>query len=283
VILDANVDPEAWSSRDGTMPVLLRLGAGQASATSTTAFLNMCGRTTTTACAFSAGSRAATRAKWTTLLRRLSQHTVTVGDPPLTYTYAYVFTSVPLEQVSDWQTAASLLQELWTASAASNQLGHAQITDSVTPSVYTGVEQNLAVLCSDTSGPRSAASYEAVAKQASAQWSGFGLDWEWATEACADWPGSSQDRYTGPWNRPTASTILLIGNTGDPALPYRDSLTMSRELARARLLTVNGYGHTEAQNPSTCALNYEISYLLTGNLPAAGTTCQGNATPFPAP
>jgi pimeloyl-ACP methyl ester carboxylesterase len=283
MVLDANVNPEAWSSRDGSLPVLLRLGAGQASAASMTAFLNMCGQTTTAACAFSAGSLAATRAKWTTLLRRLSQHTVTIGDPPLTYTYAYVFTSMPLEQVSDWQAAASLLQELWTASSAGNESARLQVTDTVTSSVYTGVEQNLAVLCSDTSGPRSAASYQAIAKQASTRWSGFGLQWAWATEACADWPGSSQDRYTGPWNRPTASTILLIGNTGDPALPYQDSLAMSRELARARLLTVDGYGHTEAANPSTCALNYEISYLLTGALPVAGTTCHENATPFPAP
>lgn len=57
---------------------------------------------------------------------------------------------------------------------------------------------------------------------------------------------------------------------------------MSRDLARARLLTVAGYGHTEASNPSTCALNYEISYMLGGALPPAGTVCQENLTPFSA-
>jgi hypothetical protein len=58
---------------------------------------------------------------------------------------------------------------------------------------------------------------------------------------------------------------------------------MSRDLARARLLTVNGFGHTELQNPSTCATSYEISYLATGALPPAGTVCAQDGTPFPAP
>jgi hypothetical protein len=98
------------------------------------------------------------------------------------------------------------------------------------------------------------------------------------------WPGDgSRDRYTGPWNRPTANTILVLGNTGDDALPYRDSVAMSRDLARARLLTVDGYGHTAANNPSTCALGYEVSYLQAGALPPAGTVCQEDAPPFPAP
>ncbi len=78
---------------------------------------------------------------------------------------------------------------------------------------------------------------------------------------------AAQDRYAGPWNRPTASTMLVLGNTGDPVLPYQDSVAMSRDLAHARLLTVDGYGHTEAANPSTCATNDEIRYLLTGALP----------------
>jgi TAP-like protein len=66
-------------------------------------------------------------------------------------------------------------------------------------------------------------------------------------------------------------------------VPYRDDLAMENDLARARLLTVRGYGHTELSNPSTCAVNYEARYLQTGALPQRGTSCQENATPFPAP
>ena len=30
-------------------------------------------------------------------------------------------------------------------------------------------------------------------------------------------------------------------------------------------------------------MNYELSYLQTGTLPPAGTVCQQDETPFPAP
>jgi pimeloyl-ACP methyl ester carboxylesterase len=109
----------------------------------------------------------------------------------------------------------------------------------------------------------------------------MGLPWTWLTEVCAGWPGSSQDRYAGPWNRPTAHPVLVIGNTSDPATPYAGSVAMSRLLARARLLTVHGYGHTELLNPSTCAARYEARYLQTGALPPAGTICRQNGQPFP--
>jgi hypothetical protein len=100
---------------------------------------------------------------------------------------------------------------------------------------------------------------------------------------CATWPAAAaQDRYAGPWNRPTAGTILVMGNTGDPITSYQSSVAMSRDLAKARLLTIRGYGHTEYNNPSTCATNYEINYLLTGNPPPVGTTCPQNAVPFPS-
>ena len=74
-----------------------------------------------------------------------------------------------------------------------------------------------------------------------------------------------------------------MGNTGDPVTPYRAAVAMSRDLARARLLTVNGFGHTENLNPDPCATKYEIRYLTTGALPPAGTVCQQKTQPFPTP
>jgi hypothetical protein len=56
---------------------------------------------------------------------------------------------------------------------------------------------------------------------------------------------------------------------------------MAHELDNARLLTVDGYGHTTGDNPSTCAINDVVNYALTGTLPPPGTVCQQNATPFP--
>ena len=55
---------------------------------------------------------------------------------------------------------------------------------------------------------------------------------------------------------------------------------MSRELARARLLTVEGYGHTVLLNPSRCAQQYGDDYLVSLSLPPDGTVCQQDTQPF---
>jgi pimeloyl-ACP methyl ester carboxylesterase len=281
MILDANLDPARWTGPDRSRPDALREGIDEANAAGMTAFLSLCGRATRAACAFSAGTPAATRAKWTTLLRRLRVHPVTIGRPPQTFTYAGAFEVPDLGDVSSWQQAAAALQQLWAASAS----GPARTASRpATAPVYTGLEQQLAVYCSDVTDPRNPSAYPAAARLAYARSGGWGTAEVWGDERCAQWPGNrTRDRYTGPWNRRTANPVLVVGITGDSQLPYRDDVAMEHDLARARLLTVRGYGHTELGNPSTCATKYELSYLQTGALPPPGTICQQNATPFPAP
>jgi pimeloyl-ACP methyl ester carboxylesterase len=312
MVLDGNLDPVAWSE-GGNLPEALREGADLAAAAVTRSFLSLCGEAATTACAFSAGTPAATQAKYGRLLQRLRRHPVTIGTPPQTFTYAETVNDVPLGLlafVSDWPSAAGLLQQLWDASAA----GHAptaagtavpSIADGTAASsmaggtaarglanhaatasstAYAGPEQGIAQLCADTADPHDPGAYEAAARLGKARSGGIGLGLAWQEEPCAAWPaGASDDRYTGPWNHPTASPILVIGNTGDPITPYRSAVAMSGDLASARLLTVHGFGHTENLNPDTCATDYEVSYLETGALPPAGTICQQDAQPFPAP
>ena len=201
---------------------------------------------------------------------------------------------MPLGAVNRWQAGARVLQQLWVASSAGRRPAAASppapaqasppaAAATAPPAVYTGAEQTLAVLCADSPNPRDPAAYPVAARSAYTRSGPFGLEETWNAEACANWPAAAaQDRYSGPWNRPTATTILVLGNTGDPNTPYQGSVAMSRDLARARLLTVDGYGHTESSNPSACATNYEIRYLLTGALPPPRTVCKENATPFPA-
>ena len=315
IILDGNLNPVAWTNPDGVLPIWLRLHSDQASAASMQAFLDLCGKTTTAACAFSAGTPAATRAKWETLLRRLGRHPVTIGTPPQTYTYADAVASVPLGTVSRWQAGASLMQQLWAPRPRPS--GHGGEPGSACPGQPAG-QRRCQPGDAPASGPvpnhrshapnhrgrapgrlhrRGPADRYALLGQpeparpgrlrgrrrmAYALSGALGLEWAWNMEACADWPAAAaQDRYAGPWNRPAASTMLVLGDTGDPVLPYQDSVAMSRDLAHARLLTVDGYGHTEAANPSTFATDDEIRYLLTGALPPPRTVCQQNAAPFP--
>jgi pimeloyl-ACP methyl ester carboxylesterase len=275
MVFDGNLDPVAWTH--GSLPTPLREHADVADAQTMQAFLDLCGAAATRACAFSAGTPAATRAKSGVLLQRLLRHPVTIGRPAQAWTYTDVITLFPEYEFSAWPTDAAVLQQLWLASAPGH---HSPPGVSPVPPLP-ALEQIYAVVCADSPNPRHPQAYDAAAQLAYARAGGFGLMAAWQDEICAQWPrAAAQDRYAGPWNRPTAHTILLIGNTVDPATPYANSVAMSRDLARARLLTVDGYGHSEFTNPSTCATSYEVRYLTTGALPPAGTICPQNGRPF---
>jgi pimeloyl-ACP methyl ester carboxylesterase len=280
MVLDGNLDPVGWTS-GGTSPSFVREGDGPASATQARAFLSACGENPVSKCAFSAGSPAATAAKFATLLSRLRARPATVAGQA--FGYAAVFSIIPPDDLSSWQSAAAQLQQLWLAAGegtVSAPLPAASQSATGAASHYDGLEQTLAVVCADTADPRNAGDYAAAA-QAGSRYGGFGALAAWEEAPCAFWPtATEQDRYTGPWNRPTSATILVIGNTGDPVTPYQGSVAMARDLKRARLLTVKESGHTEFFNPSECASNYEFRYLTTGELPPQGTVCPQSVQPF---
>jgi pimeloyl-ACP methyl ester carboxylesterase len=284
MILDGNLNPVAWTTDGSKLPDAVRIDQPQASEKVMTSFLDLCGKATIKECAFSAGTLAATTAKWNTLLRLASKHPINLGAQQGTYTYADVVYAVNLGSVAQWQGNAVVLQQLWAAAhggkpAPAPAPGPAPTGPPPSvPSYYMGTEQQLAIMCADSPNPRNPAAYASAAALTT-----FAPTSVWNTIGCADWPAAAaQDRYTGPWNRPTASTILVIGNTGDPTTAYQDSVAMSRDLARARLLTVDGYGHTTANNPSTCAINTAVNYTVNGVLPAPGAVCQQDINPFPA-
>ena len=96
--------------------------------------------------------------------------------------------------------------------------------------------------------------------------------WLWAPCA-ANWPASSDDRYTGPWDTKTKEPILLIGNRYDPNTAYRNAVRSQLLLGNAVLLTNQGYGHLSFNNPSACIEAARTSYLVDLEVPAPGTVC----------
>lgn len=287
MVLDGNLDPVAWSR--GSLPASLRLGQDLSTSATLRSYLDLCGQAPTSACPFSAGTPSATEAKFARLEQIVRRHPVMFGNPPKPITLADLLVAIPLGDVNQWQGSTGLLQQFWLAATSSS--GSAGAASPGFPAraaasggPYTGIEQTYAVSCADQSEPRNVGAYSAAARLAQARSGGYGLFFTWTDEPCARWPGSGgQDRYAGPWNRSTASTILLVNLTGDPLTSYQDAVAMSRDLAKARLLTVAGWGHTELANPSDCAIRYEVGYLTTGALPPAGTVCAQNGGPFPVP
>lgn len=56
---------------------------------------------------------------------------------------------------------------------------------------------------------------------------------------------------------------------------------MTAQLANARLLTVDGYGHTALLNRSSCANQHEVNYLLEPTkLPPDKIHCPQDVAPF---
>jgi pimeloyl-ACP methyl ester carboxylesterase len=294
LVLDGNVPPEAWTNGgrpDPRLSTYLRMGSDKAAARALGAFLRICGQRSTRACAFSAGSPAATRAKWDALLARLKKAPITLGG--ITYTYAEIVTDVsfglsfvqpfstpvPGNSAPGWSGVAQGLQQLW---AGSGTAGARPVAPLAGAQRYGGAEQGYAVQCDEAPSPPASA-YAGLQRLALRRSGVIALPDLWGNdEPCASWPVRGQDAYSGPWNAPT-SPILVIGNTTDPFLPLRDAMAMTRQLGNARLLVVHGYGHTAFLNPSTCASTYMTAYFRTGALPPKGTVCHQNLPPFPPP
>lgn len=86
----------------------------------------------------------------------------------------------------------------------------------------------------------------------------------------------------GPFDRPTANTVLVIGTVNDPATRYQDAVRTAAIMANARLLTLDGSGHTSLFK-SRCIDRRVDEYLLTGQVPPAGTVCAADEVPFTRP
>jgi pimeloyl-ACP methyl ester carboxylesterase len=110
-------------------------------------------------------------------------------------------------------------------------------------------------------------------------WASFGYsEIPWAL-----WPVQDEDAFYGPFDVPESSPApLVIGTTYDPATPYSGAVAMVEALGNARLLTMEGDGHTAYGGKSSCIDATTAAYLVGGTLPAAGTVCR-QETAFEAP
>jgi pimeloyl-ACP methyl ester carboxylesterase len=108
----------------------------------------------------------------------------------------------------------------------------------------------------------------------------FSRYWWYTTLGCATWPGQAAERYAGPWNRPTAAPVLLVNTLADPATAYAGAVRAQRRLADARLITVDGWGHTSLAHPSSCAQQLIDRYLIEQVAPSNGQRCAPDAGPF---
>ncbi len=282
VIIDGNVDPDQRANhrlankfeRAGGFEIAL---AG---------FFRECDKAGPR-CAFAGGSEA----KFTQLRERLRQ------GPFTSPTYGVVtlddlsdLVADSMYDVTSFPETAQILQIVYgevfggpspLAAAKAPPMPPARPARGGSPDAYgyTSNDAFFAVNCADAPLPRNPAVYPAIADVFEKASPTFGRGEAFGEVGCANWPKVTE-RYAGPWNRRTASTVLVVNGTYDPATRYDFGKRMTRELGNARLLTLDGFGHT-SRHSSACVLDWYTRYLIAGQLPPAGTRCAQDLPPFP--
>ena len=71
----------------------------------------------------------------------------------------------------------------------------------------------------------------------------------------------------------TATPVLVIGTTEDPATPYAWATALNNYIVGSRLITLKGEGHTGYGRGSACVDDAVDTYLITGTPPTKNLSC----------
>jgi pimeloyl-ACP methyl ester carboxylesterase len=294
MVVDAVVDPVAWSTGEGRegrfLPFSTRLRSDQGAQVTLEEFFRLCDEAGPR-CAFA--NRAAER--FAALADRLRDDPAEVVLPDgTTDTIGYAdligLTLGALYDPEVWTLLADGLADVERQTAAPVRVSaRFAAPDPRPPYLAPGAPDDYrnelegfpSVACSDSVNPGDYAAWS-WAGAAADRLSLFGRAWTWASSLCADWPWTDQDRYLGPFDRATPHPVLVVGNRFDPATRYEGAVTLADLLPRSALLTVDGWGHTSLLR-STCADQVVARYLLDGATPAPGTACAQDVLPFSEP
>jgi pimeloyl-ACP methyl ester carboxylesterase len=173
-------------------------------------------------------------------------------------------------------------KQLWgllAAALAGADAGDASLiralADLVVHADPTSTDRFVAISASEQQWPTNVESY---LERGAADWAAFPHFWGgfgYAEIPWGLWPVQDEDAFYGPYELPeTSPTPLVIGTTYDPATPYSGSIAMVEALGNARLLTMEGDGHTAYGRNSACIDASTDAYLVEGAVPAAGTVCR---------
>jgi pimeloyl-ACP methyl ester carboxylesterase len=128
-----------------------------------------------------------------------------------------------------------------------------------------------ATSCLDAPAPRTIVGVEQDARAAEKAAPRMGPATVWLSLPCTYWPVLPTGKIA-PVHAPKAPPIVVVGNTHDPATPYKWAQGLARQLGTATLLTYQGGGHT-AYGRDGCIDQNVDDYLVKLTVPATGTTC----------
>jgi pimeloyl-ACP methyl ester carboxylesterase len=279
MVLDGTLDVEAYSGADrDPRSVGARLGQGPAAEEVFDQFLDRC-REAGERCSLNAlGDPEEVTAE---LLDRLRTDPVTieVDGTPVEYTRSLAISSIFLQLYS--VDAFAGLSDFLVLLAQGGGEPSAALERRLAPAQdeYTSLGSSLAQLCVDSRSVLPPAAYPALADREERAAPRFGRFRSWVGIQCPQLGLRDDDAYVGPWTQTTDATVLVIGTRFDPATPYDTTRPFAKRFRDARVLTVEGYGHTTLA-VSTCADATVARYLVDGRAPADGATCEQDRAPF---
>jgi pimeloyl-ACP methyl ester carboxylesterase len=279
MVLDGTLDVRAYSGADrDPRSVGARLGQGPAAEEVFDQFLDAC-RQAGDRCSLNAlGDPEEVTAR---LLDRLRTEPVTldVEGTAVEYTYALTISTIFLQLYSP--DAFSGLSDFLVLLARGGGEPPAALQRrlATTQESFTSLGSSLAQLCVDSRSVLPPVAYPALADREDRAAPRFGRFRSWVGVQCPQIGLRDDDAYRGPWTQTTEATVLVIGTRFDPATPYARTRPFAADFEDARVLTVEGYGHTTLA-VSRCADEAVARYLVDGQAPADGSTCEQDRAPF---
>ncbi len=100
----------------------------------------------------------------------------------------------------------------------------------------------------------------------------FGRIFAFGAAACSSWPVKT-GRKPGPLTADGAAPIVVVGTSRDPATPLAWAESLASQLSSGVLVTRDGDGHTGYRAGNECLDDVVESYLVSAEVPDAGTAC----------
>jgi pimeloyl-ACP methyl ester carboxylesterase len=296
-VLDGTLEPRRYVGTTGAPSSLgARTGQGLAASETFAEFLRLCAEAGPDACALAALGDPATVVEQTFERLRTDPVSLPVGDGQVvevTYDRLVAELFSAMYQPEGWSEVAAIIAFVALESAATTaplsagaaaavarvERGETDFPDRPRRGAqdYSGLGAALASLCVDTEHPLEPSQYAALADEQDAAAPHFGRFRAWVGVQCEFLPVDDEDAYTGPWKQTTRAPVLVIGTRFDPATPYEATRPYAALWPNARVLTVEGYGHT-ILGKSACADEAVARYLVDGTRDVA--TCDQDLAPF---
>ena len=285
LVLDGTLSPEWYSGSNGdSNPVGVRLKQGEGAYDTYEQFLAECKKAAAD-CVLNQFGDPKTVVEST--LQRLKTHPVDVALPDgstLTVTYA-VAVAITFSNLYD-PAGFPGLAEMWAqlnqqptakkaAKAPEALIEWNRRKEDYTTSIGSALQPCVEAKQSGR-GPLAYPTYADAADQRAPH---FGRYRAWIGIQCEFMGIRDTDDFRGPWQNKVQQPVLVFGTRHDPATPYEATRPYADLYPDARMVTVEGYGHTTI-GKSTCADAMITDYLTQLNAPADGVTCNQDRKPF---